>query len=114
DTRADLAAEVQAAIVDVLVAKALAALEQSDLARLVVAGGLGANRLLRQALTARAERAGYSVYYPDVEFCTDNGAMIAFAGAKRLEQREGKDVLRFSVRPRWDLAELLPPSAGTV
>jgi N6-L-threonylcarbamoyladenine synthase len=114
DTRADLAAEVQAAIVDVLVAKALAALEQSDLARLVVAGGVGANRLLRQALTARAERAGYSVYYPDVEFCTDNGAMIAFAGAKRLEQREAKDVLRFSVRPRWDLAELLPPSAGTV
>jgi N6-L-threonylcarbamoyladenine synthase len=114
DTRADLAAEVQAAIVDVLVAKALAALEQSDLARLVVAGGVGANRLLRQALTARAERAGYSVYYPDVEFCTDNGAMIAFAGAKRLEQRKAKDVLRFSVRPRWDLAELLPPSAGTV
>ncbi|HEV7392072.1 MAG TPA: tRNA (adenosine(37)-N6)-threonylcarbamoyltransferase complex transferase subunit TsaD [Burkholderiales bacterium] len=114
DTRADLAAEVQAAIVDVLVAKALAALEQTDLTRLVVAGGVGANRMLRHALTTRAEREGYTVYYPELEFCTDNGAMIAFAGAKRLEQRETKDVLRFSVRPRWDLAELLPPSAGTV
>jgi N6-L-threonylcarbamoyladenine synthase len=49
------------------------------------------------------------VYYPDLEFCTDNGAMIAFAGAKRLEQCEVKDVLSFSVRPRWDLEELKPP-----
>ncbi len=109
--RADLSAEVQAAIVEVLVAKSLAALEHTDLTRLVVAGGVGANRLLRGELTARAERRGYTVYYPDLEFCTDNGAMIAFAGAKRLEASEHKDVLKFGVRPRWDLAELQPPNS---
>jgi N6-L-threonylcarbamoyladenine synthase len=112
-SRADLAAEVQAAIVDVLVAKAIAALQQTNLTRLVVAGGVGANRLLREALTARANREGCTVYYPELEFCTDNGAMIAFAGAKRLEQREAKDVLSFSVRPRWDLAELKPPKGAS-
>jgi N6-L-threonylcarbamoyladenine synthase len=109
--RADLCAEVQAAIVEVLVAKSLAALEQTDLTRLVVAGGVGANRRLREQLSARAERSGYAVYYPDLQFCTDNGAMIAFAGAQRLKRSEHKDVLRFCVRPRWDLSELSPPSA---
>ena len=110
--RADLCAEVQAAIVDVLVAKSLAALEDTDLTRLVVAGGVGANRLLRERLTARADARGCTVYYPDLEFCTDNGAMIAFAGAKRLERNEQEDGLSFSVRPRWDLEELTPPAAG--
>ena len=109
ESRADLAAEVEAAIVQVLVAKSLAALERTGLSRLVVAGGVGANRLLRATLTARAAECGYAVYYPDLEFCTDNGAMIAFAGAKRLEQREAGNTLSFSVRPRWDLAELAPP-----
>ena len=107
--RADLAAEVQAAIVEVLVAKSLAALEETQLTRLVVAGGVGANALLREHLTARAESGGCTVYYPDFEFCTDNGAMIAYAGAQRLARREHKDVLTFSVRPRWDLEELDPP-----
>jgi len=111
ERRADLAAEIQAAIVEVLVAKSLAALEQTGLSRLVVAGGVGANRSLRDELRARAERAGYRVFYPDLEFCTDNGAMIAFAGAKRLEQNSTRpDVLRFGVRPRWDLEALAPPS----
>ncbi|HYH43720.1 MAG TPA: tRNA (adenosine(37)-N6)-threonylcarbamoyltransferase complex transferase subunit TsaD [Burkholderiales bacterium] len=107
--RADLAAEVEAAIVEVLVAKSLAALAQTGLTRLVVAGGVGANRLLRKELTARALARGWEVYYPDLEFCTDNGAMIAYAGAQRLARRETDDVLSFSVRPRWDLAELAPP-----
>ena len=107
--RADLAAEVEAAIVEVLVAKSLSALERTDLTRLVVAGGVGANRLLRHQLTERAQSRGYTVYYPALELCTDNGAMIAFAGAKRLEGREEDDVLSFSVRPRWELSELTPP-----
>ena len=77
--RADLAAELQEAIVEVLAEKAIAALEHCDLDRLVVAGGVGANQLLRQTLNARALARGYSVYYPRLEFCTDNGAMIAFA-----------------------------------
>jgi N6-L-threonylcarbamoyladenine synthase len=107
--RADFAAEVQQAIVEVLVAKSLAALDETDLTRLVVAGGVGANRVLRRELTARAEALGAAVYYPDLEFCTDNGAMIAFAGAQRLQHGERDHVLRFSVKPRWELAGLAPP-----
>ncbi len=106
--RADLAAELQAAIVDVLVAKALAAVEQTGLSRLVVAGGVGANRLLRTQLTASAERLGCTVFYPPLEFCTDNGAMIAFAGALRLQQSSGPapQTRGFTVRPRWELGSL--------
>ncbi|MBI2223538.1 MAG: tRNA (adenosine(37)-N6)-threonylcarbamoyltransferase complex transferase subunit TsaD, partial [Betaproteobacteria bacterium] len=83
--RADIAAEFQAAIVDVLVAKSLAALRLSGLKQLVVAGGVGANLELRARLTQVAARDGLQVFYPALEFCTDNGAMIAFAAAKRLE-----------------------------
>lgn len=104
--RADLAAELQSAISDVLVAKALAALEQTGLERLVVAGGVGANRVLRAQLSAAAQRLGCSVYYPPLEFCTDNGAMIAYAGAMRLLRGAAGDGAGFSVRPRWDLASL--------
>jgi N6-L-threonylcarbamoyladenine synthase len=104
--RADLAAELQAAIADVLVTKALAALEQTGLERLVVAGGVGANRLLREQLTASAKRRGYTVNYPPLEFCTDNGAMIAFAGALRLQKGLCETAPGFTVRPRWDLASL--------
>jgi N6-L-threonylcarbamoyladenine synthase len=104
--RADLAAELQAAITDVLVTKALAALEQAGLERLVVAGGVGANRLLREQLTASAKRRGYTVYYPPLEFCTDNGAMIAFAGALRLQKGLCETAPGFTVRPRWDLDSL--------
>ncbi|HEX2827090.1 MAG TPA: tRNA (adenosine(37)-N6)-threonylcarbamoyltransferase complex transferase subunit TsaD [Burkholderiales bacterium] len=111
--RADLSAEVQAAIVEVLVAKSIAALEETGLTRLVVAGGVGANRLLREKLSARAAARGYRVYYPDLDLCTDNGAMIAFAGALRLQRdlsNANASILAFSVKPRWDLAELQPPS----
>ena len=106
--RADLAAELQAAIVDVLVGKALTAVEQTGLSRLVVAGGVGANRLLRTQLTAAAQRLGCTVFYPPLEFCTDNGAMIAFAGALRLQQSNGSvpQAQGFTVRPRWELASL--------
>jgi N6-L-threonylcarbamoyladenine synthase len=111
EDRADLAAEVEAAIVEVLVAKSMAALKATALERLVVAGGVGANRPLRAALTARATALGFSVYYPDLEFCTDNGAMIAFAGAQRLVRGQDEDGLSFSVRPRWELDELTQPIA---
>jgi len=103
--RADLAAGVEAAIVDVLVAKTLAALEQTGLDELVVAGGVGANRLLRARLSEQADRRGFAVRYPDLQFCTDNGAMIAFAGALRLQHAPAPR-LTFTVRARWDLEEL--------
>jgi N6-L-threonylcarbamoyladenine synthase len=103
---ADLAAELQAAIADVLVGKSLAALEQTGLQRLVVAGGVGANRHLREQLTASAKRRGCTVFYPPLEFCTDNGAMIAFAGALRLQKGLHETASGFTVRPRWDLASL--------
>ena len=79
----------------------------------MVAGGVGANRRLREKLSARAAKSGYRVYYPDLEFCTDNGAMIAFAGALRLERgmaNANAEQLAFTVKPRWDLSELEPPS----
>ncbi|MBX3619070.1 MAG: tRNA (adenosine(37)-N6)-threonylcarbamoyltransferase complex transferase subunit TsaD [Rhizobacter sp.] len=106
--RADLAAELQAAIVDVLVGKSIAAVEQTGVMRLVVAGGVGANRRLREQLTAATRRLGCTVFYPPFEFCTDNGAMIAFAGALRLQQENRRPAAAagFTVRPRWDLASL--------
>ena len=112
-TRADIAAEFQAAIVDVLVAKSLAALGRTGLKQLVVAGGVGANLELRARLTQAAARNGLRVFYPALEFCTDNGAMIAFAAAKRLEHASlvtsHSSLNRsFSVRPRWGLETLAP------
>jgi N6-L-threonylcarbamoyladenine synthase len=98
---------VQASVVDVLVAKALAAVEQTGLQELVVAGGVGANSRLRAQLSKQAERRGYTVRYPELQFCTDNGAMIAFAGALRLQQ--APDLANgFTVRARWELEELAP------
>jgi len=107
--RADLAAEIEAAIVDVLAAKALAALDDTGLTQLVVAGGVGANRSLRERLAVDARKRGGTVFYPAPELCTDNGAMIAFAAAKRLEQSSlglHPSSLQFTVRPRWALESL--------
>jgi N6-L-threonylcarbamoyladenine synthase len=105
-TRADIACATQEAIIDVLAHKARAALAQTGLTQLVVAGGVGANRLLRERLTRDIEKRGGRVFYPDLEFCTDNGAMIAFAGALRLAERQGSKDYRFNVKPRWNLAEI--------
>jgi N6-L-threonylcarbamoyladenine synthase len=104
---ADLAAGVESAIVDVLAAKSLAALEATGMDELVVAGGVGANSRLRARLSREASIHGFAVHYPDLQFCTDNGAMIAFAGAMRLRQASGRDS-SFTVRARWDLDELEP------
>jgi tRNA N6-adenosine threonylcarbamoyltransferase len=89
-------------VVEVLVAKCLKALHSTGLKRLVVAGGVGANRQLRAALDAAASRRGFEVFYPEPELCTDNGAMIAFAAALRLPQ-QAPGGARFTVKPRWDL-----------
>jgi len=103
--RGDIAREFQHAVVDVLVAKSLAALETTGHSRLVVAGGVGANRELRERLIAALAARGGEVHFPDLEFCTDNGAMIALVGALRLGGAHAGDYA-FSVRPRWDLASL--------
>lgn len=112
--RADIAAEFQAAIAEVLVAKSLAALDRTGLKRLVVAGGVGANRLLRERLSEAVRKKSAAVFYPEMEFCTDNGAMIAFAGALRLQHAPRSAYAArsrgFSVRPRWDLEELAAPA----
>jgi N6-L-threonylcarbamoyladenine synthase len=105
-TRADIACAVQEAIVDVLAQKARAALAPTGLEQLVVAGGVGANKWLRERLSEDISKRGGKVFYPDLEFCTDNGAMIAFAGALRLAQQENKKDYRFNVRPRWNLQEI--------
>jgi N6-L-threonylcarbamoyladenine synthase len=101
---ADLARAFVDAVIEVLVAKCLRALETTALERLVVAGGVGANRQLRAALDAAAVRRGFEVFYPEPELCTDNGAMIAFAAALRLENGTFAGRHGFSVKPRWDLA----------
>ena len=106
--QADLAASAEAAIVDVLVRKSLAAMKESGLRRLVVAGGVGANRPLRRQLDAECARRGIRVYYPELDLCTDNGAMIALAGAMRLQSghQQGSEVYAFDVKPRWPLDPL--------
>jgi N6-L-threonylcarbamoyladenine synthase len=101
---ADLARAFVDAVVEVLVAKCARAVETTGLTRLVVAGGVGANRQLRQALGAESKRRGFDVYYPEPELCTDNGAMIAFAAAQRLSREQPGKQTAFSVKPRWDLA----------
>ncbi len=112
--RANIARAVEEAIVDVLVAKSLAALQRTGLDRLVVAGGVSANRRLRERLDAAAAQRGAQVFYPEQSLCTDNGAMIAYAGACRLalggapEASPGTSAAHrhyaFAIRPRWNLA----------
>lgn len=106
--KADLCASTQAAIVQVLIRKSLAALEQEGLQQLVVAGGVGANRELRRQLGQKADHLGIQVFYPSLDLCTDNGAMIAMACALRLQAgaQQAKYEYDFDVKPRWPLAEV--------
>jgi len=103
--KADIAHAAQTAIVETLVAKALRALEQTNLDTLVVSGGVGANRHLRERMATEATRRGARVYYPRIEFCTDNAAMIAVAGLARLEAGEHEG-LTIQARARWPLSDL--------
>jgi N6-L-threonylcarbamoyladenine synthase len=103
--KADLAAEFQEAATEVLAVKALTACRARGLQTLVVAGGVGANRRLRERLDQASGAKGVRVCYPDLALCTDNGAMIAFAGAQHVQAgtaRDGKGA--FVVKPRWPLA----------
>ena len=104
-TRADVARAFEEAIVETLLIKCRRALEATGTRRLVIAGGVGANRRLRAELAAAGEKDGFRTYFPRLQFCTDNGAMIALAGAIRLAsgQQQDETVL---VRPRWDLQSL--------
>lgn len=107
-TLADLAASTQAAIVEVLVKKTLAALKTSGLKRVVVAGGVGANASLRTQLNQACARRGIRVHYPELHLCTDNGAMIALAAGMRLQAglAQATHDPVFQVKPRWDLAAI--------
>lgn len=103
--RADVALAFETAVVDTLAIKCRRALEQTGIRSLIVAGGVGANRALRERLSAMVAPLDSRVFYPRPEFCTDNGAMIAFAGHERLRagQLDGPEML---ARPRWPMTEL--------
>ena len=104
-TRADIARCFQDAVVETLAIKCRRALEQTGISRLVIAGGVGANRQLRATLLENAVKTGGQVFYPRPEFCTDNGAMIAYAGFRRLEAGQ-REPLAISAQPRWSLSGL--------
>lgn len=104
-TKADIARAFQDAIVETLTIKCRRALRESKLKQLVIAGGVGANQALRNELGRMAEKEGVSLYFPRLEFCTDNGAMIAYAGCQRLLAGERGD-LSVEVHPRWGLGEV--------
>jgi N6-L-threonylcarbamoyladenine synthase len=106
---ADLAAATEAAIVDVLAAKSIKAMKQTGLKRLVVAGGVGANRHLRARLVQAMGKLNGEVFFPPLDLCTDNGAMIAFAAALRVNAGlvDLSDMRHaFTVKPRWELQDV--------
>ena len=104
-SKADIAYAFQEAVVDTLAIKCKRALKQTGLKRLVIAGGVSANKQLRQTLAELMQQLGGQVFYPQPQFCTDNGAMIAYAGFLRLKQGQQQD-LAIEVRPRWAMTEL--------
>ena len=103
EVQEEIAYAFQEAVVDVLTQKSMAALTETSLSQLVVAGGVSANCQLRRSLSRHAEKIGAAVFYPSHEFCTDNGAMIALAGAMRLQEKAQFATSSFTVKPRWDL-----------
>jgi N6-L-threonylcarbamoyladenine synthase len=110
ETQADIAWEFQEAVTEILTLKCMNALRETGLDNLIVSGGVGANTRLRERLNAATKKKLCTVSYPRLEFCTDNGAMIAFAGAMRLQAMQAQQQdYSFSIKPRWDLAELMKP-----
>ncbi|MFW1809943.1 tRNA (adenosine(37)-N6)-threonylcarbamoyltransferase complex transferase subunit TsaD [Acinetobacter ursingii] len=107
---ADIAASFQEAIVDTLVKKSVKALKQTGLKRLVIAGGVSANLRLREQLETSLQKIKAQVYYAEPALCTDNGAMIAFAGYERLKAGQ-HDGLEVTTTPRWPMTELKNPNA---
>jgi N6-L-threonylcarbamoyladenine synthase len=110
-TKTDIAYEFQEAVTEILTIKCMSALKETGLDSLVVSGGVGANSRLRERLNEATRHKLCHVHYPRLEFCTDNGAMIAFAGALRLIDMKNAATGNngFTVKPRWDLAELQRP-----
>lgn len=106
-TKADICRAFELAVADTLAIKCKRALEQESLNRLVVSGGVSANREIRAKLDAMMAKRKGETFYPRLEFCTDNGAMIAYAGHQRLKAGQNND-LNFACRPRWSLEELTP------
>ena len=104
-TKADIACAFQEAVVDTLLIKCTRALQKTGLKRLVIAGGVSANHSLRQQLSAKAQKHQWEVFYPALPFCTDNGAMIAYAGAMRLLNAK-KSSREINIRSRWPLMDL--------
>lgn len=111
-TRADIARAFEDAVVDTLAIKCRRALQQTGFNRLVMAGGVSANHALRARLSAQAQTENFEIYYPRPEFCTDNGAMIAFAGSLRLTAKQPQNHqlqdAQFDAKPRWPIDTLSP------
>lgn len=103
--KADIAFAFQDAVADTMVIKCRRAMQQTGLKRLVVAGGVSANTQIRDQLTTMTEKEGGGIYFPRLEFCTDNGAMIAYAGYQRFVSGHTQGIEIFA-RPRWPMSEL--------
>lgn len=110
-TKADIAAAFEAAAVDTLLIKSQRALAQTGYKQLVVVGGVSANKKLRERLIAQMTELGAHVYFPNLEFCTDNAAMVAYTGLKRLQAGQKED-LDFNVKARWSIGDLKIPVAS--
>lgn len=106
-TRADIARAFEDAVADTMAIKCKRALQQTGLKRLVMAGGVSANQSLRTKLSTLSQQEGFEVFYPRPAFCTDNGAMIAFAGSLRLAAGQTQN-MHFGAKPRWPIDELTP------
>ena len=106
NAQADIAAGFQQAVVDTMVIKCRRAMQQTRCSQLIIAGGVGANLHLRETLSRAGKKYGWGVSYPRIRFCTDNGAMIAYAGYHRLLAGESEPNI-ISARPRWPLHELM-------